>query len=169
MLGVLLKEARIQQNKTLRDLSLDTGIGFSLLSKYENGKIIPPHAKLQLIADALNISMDSLENPIPASQQPSYSDRLKYSALGRAVLLRIIAKSHGRCELCNAYFPDSDAFLELEHIVPVKDGGTNDITNLVAICPNCHKRYLLYKSPQDFEVIKQAAAAHNETEMQQNR
>src|SRR5687768_8506061 len=28
--------------------------------------------------------------------------------------------------------------LELHHMVWVKDGGGNDPTNLIALCPNCH-------------------------------
>lgn len=29
---------------------------------------------------------------------------------------------------------------EFHHITPVKDGGTNDLSNLIVLCPNCHKK-----------------------------
>ncbi len=37
--------------------------------------------------------------------------------------------------------------LELHHIVWVKDGGRNDATNLIALCPNCHSLHTIGKIP----------------------
>jgi len=47
------------------------------------------------------------------------------------------------CECCGAAAPfqkyDGSAFLETHHVKPLADGGSDSITNLVAICPNCHR------------------------------
>ena len=39
--------------------------------------------------------------------------------------------------------------LELHHIVWVKDGGGNDSTNLLALCPNCHSLYTARHIPEE--------------------
>jgi HNH endonuclease len=39
--------------------------------------------------------------------------------------------------------------LELHHIVWVKDGGGNDPSNLVALCPNCHSLHTTGHIPKD--------------------
>ena len=51
-------------------------------------------------------------------------------------------REHPLCEDClksGYYVPAA----EVHHIVPVSRGGTNEITNLVALCKSCHmKRHL---------------------------
>jgi 5-methylcytosine-specific restriction endonuclease McrA len=32
------------------------------------------------------------------------------------------------------------AFYEIDHIIRVADGGSNHISNLRALCPECHRR-----------------------------
>ena len=39
------------------------------------------------------------------------------------------------CKKCNIML---DASYEVDHINPLYNGGTNDITNLQALCRNCH-------------------------------
>lgn len=47
------------------------------------------------------------------------------------------------CAVCNwslgsfEYGPGNGC--EMHHIIPVSEGGTNDESNLVLLCPNCHK------------------------------
>jgi 5-methylcytosine-specific restriction protein A len=53
-------------------------------------------------------------------------------------------QANGRCELCQADAPFEDSmgfpFLEVHHIVPLAEGGTDSPANVVALCPNCHRR-----------------------------
>jgi len=39
---------------------------------------------------------------------------------------------------CNHCKQQLDATYEIDHIIELQNGGTNDITNLVALCRNCH-------------------------------
>ena len=43
------------------------------------------------------------------------------------------------CEMCKRQGRYTDA-TEVHHILPLADGGTNDIDNLMALCKSCHSR-----------------------------
>jgi plasmid maintenance system antidote protein VapI len=62
------------------------------------------------------------------------------SELRRAV----ISRAHGNCQLCDCPAPFNDAagypFLEVHHVVPLHGGGDDSMSNLVALCPNCHRK-----------------------------
>lgn len=42
---------------------------------------------------------------------------------------------NNRCEVCNFNFKE---VLVVHHILPVSDGGTNELENLSVLCPTCH-------------------------------
>jgi hypothetical protein len=49
----------------------------------------------------------------------------------------ILREAHHRCPFCNE--ADEDA-LDIHHIEPRESGGTNDPSNLIAICASCHRK-----------------------------
>ncbi|MBQ26976.1 MAG: HNH endonuclease [Nitrospiraceae bacterium] len=59
------------------------------------------------------------------------------------VVAWILKKSGGICESCEnpAPFvkPDGDFYLEVHHLRRLADGGSDTVTNAVAVCPNCHR------------------------------
>ena len=61
-----------------------------------------------------------------------------------AVRAHVLREANGSCELCGspAPFVDSDGspFLELHHVRPLAEGGSDQVTNAAALCPNCHRR-----------------------------
>jgi len=54
-----------------------------------------------------------------------------------------LQRSGGNCELCAKPAPferqDGTVFLEVHHIKPLSDGGTDTVENVAAVCPNCHR------------------------------
>ena len=54
-----------------------------------------------------------------------------------------LQRSGGNCELCAKPAPferlDGTLFLEVHHIIPLSDGGTDTVENVAAVCPNCHR------------------------------
>lgn len=68
------------------------------------------------------------------------------------VVAWVLKNSDGICESCNepAPFskPDGDFYLEVHHLRRLADGGSDTITNAVAVCPNCHRR-LHYANDRD--------------------
>ncbi|MGX1097621.1 HNH endonuclease [Amorphus sp. MBR-141] len=55
----------------------------------------------------------------------------------------ILRQAKGRCEACSAPAPFKTAaemdFLEVHHMKPLANGGSDRVQNAVALCPNCHR------------------------------
>lgn len=47
-------------------------------------------------------------------------------------------RAHGKCEGCGITLQPAE--WECDHLVALRDGGTNDITNLRVLCKPCHQR-----------------------------
>ena len=71
-------------------------------------------------------------------------------------------KANGICQLCNRPAPfhtrAGDPFLETHHIVSLADGGPDIIENVVALCPNCHRKMHVLNSSADVAMLKNKAA-----------
>lgn len=64
----------------------------------------------------------------------------------------------GNCDLCTSPAPfkvDDIPFLECHHILPLADGGPDEIENAVALCPNCHRKMHRVKNKADIKKLKQ--------------
>ena len=49
----------------------------------------------------------------------------------------IVKRAQAYCEYCKTFVPDT---FEIEHIIPVIQGGTNDLDNLALSCGGCNSR-----------------------------
>jgi hypothetical protein len=58
----------------------------------------------------------------------------------RAKSSLIADKTRLDCEACAFSYamPDATRVMQCHHVIPVADGGSNDATNLVILCANCH-------------------------------
>lgn len=55
----------------------------------------------------------------------------------------VLARAAGYCELCKrqGFETVSGAlYLETHHVMPLSDGGRDDVANVVALCPEDHRR-----------------------------
>ena len=50
---------------------------------------------------------------------------------------KVAACQEWKCKLCNCLL---DECFEIDHIICIKDGGSNEECNLQALCPNCHRK-----------------------------
>lgn len=61
----------------------------------------------------------------------------------------------GVCEGCGNQAPfvveDGTPFLEVHHVRSLADGGSDKITNAVALCPNCHRRAHFSRDRDEFK------------------
>ena len=73
--------------------------------------------------------------------------------------------AEGKCQYCgnDAPFIDKNGvpYLEEHHVKRLADGGTDTIDNVVAICPNCHRRMHVLNNEADV-LILEAVAEQNE-------
>lgn len=75
---------------------------------------------------------------MPASYQGSTRGAATASASWRKVRAAVLRRDDARCHLCGG--PGADA---VDHIIPVSQGGSDDLGNLAAIhdrvSPHCHR------------------------------
>lgn len=102
---------------------------------------------------------EALEELFVPKKVRKYTSNL--SELRRYVVLR----ANGKCQLCgeDAPFIDNNGlpYLEMHHIVPVTEGGESIISNLSALCPNCHRKIKLCPTQKDQEKLKQVQSRYS--------
>lgn len=61
----------------------------------------------------------------------------KRVALGKSARFRVFARDNFTCRYCGR--TSDEAKLEIDHLIPVCEGGTNDDANLVTACFDCNR------------------------------
>lgn len=62
--------------------------------------------------------------------------RRRVSATLRA---QILSRDGYRCRMCGARASDLGVSLQVDHVIPVDQGGTDDLDNLAALCQPCNR------------------------------
>lgn len=83
--------------------------------------------------------------PPEGSVQPARSTTSSLSfARSKEVKVWVLRRAAGRCECCAEPAPfqtvQGQPFLEVHHLRTLADGGSDRVSNAVALCPNCHRR-----------------------------
>jgi 5-methylcytosine-specific restriction protein A len=102
----------------------------------------------------------ALKAPSLAGQRTVISKQYERSPY---VSLHAKRRAHGRCELCQTEAPFLDArgepYLETHHVDWLARGGSDSLTNTVALCPNCHRKMHVVDDPEERERLKKVAAS----------
>lgn len=65
----------------------------------------------------------------------------------------------GICQLCGQKAPFNDnygnPYLESHHIIWLSKGGDDSIENMVALCPNCHRKMHVIANEQDIKLLQE--------------
>lgn len=61
--------------------------------------------------------------------------RREYRGVSRAVRRAVLADAAGRCAACGR----KAERLEVDHVIPVSEGGSHAAANLQALCVDCHR------------------------------
>ena len=73
-------------------------------------------------------------------------------------------RAQGKCDFCGKEAPFIDEagkpFLETHHIEWLSRGGKDSIENVVALCPNCHRRMHILDLPEDVQQLKHKIQEH---------
>lgn len=70
-------------------------------------------------------------------------------------------RANGVCQLCNKpapfYNKKGEPYLECHHIIWIANGGADEPSNAVALCPNCHRKMHNLDDASDVDKLKQQA------------
>lgn len=116
----------------------------ALLNKHKN----KPQKNLHSTVDkpTKNHSLSELrELAQQASMKKASTKQVARMTSIRSLAIRLYAlkRSNGICEGCKspAPFQSKDGpFLEVHHLLRLSDGGPDEPKNIIALCPNCHRR-----------------------------
>ena len=77
--------------------------------------------------------------------------------------------AEGKCQYCGEDAPFIDKqgkpYLETHHVMKLADGGKDIIDNVVAICPNCHRKVHVLNDEKDI-VVLQGVARNNKKQFE---
>ena len=141
-------------------------VGVNVIAKLEailkklEGDFSPSIAEFEYTVSTLRRAK-SLNKPSgTASPERRVSQTAIYSR-DPQVVAWVLNNSKGSCECCSApapfLKPDGDYYLEVHHLRPLADGGSDTISNSIAVCPNCHR--MLHYSSQKLEELERIYAA----------
>lgn len=115
-------------------------------------------------ARAMRRSPDELRQLAqPGAAQPAKVQMLTSSYVRNPIVAALAKlRADGVCELCHEPAPFSDPFgspyLESHHVDWLSRGGPDRIDNVVALCPNCHRKMHVLDDPGSLASLKSAAA-----------
>ena len=55
--------------------------------------------------------------------------------LSKRTITKVLERANKGCSICGW----NESTCDIHHIIPKKEGGTNDNDNLIIVCPNCHR------------------------------
>lgn len=74
-------------------------------------------------------------------------------------------RAHGICDLCGGPAPFTDRerrpYLEAHHVIWLSNSGKDEIDNVVALCPNCHRKMHVVNDPTDVQILLDKITAYN--------
>ncbi len=80
------------------------------------------------------------------------------------LVLAAKAKANGVCQLCGTVLDFNDGtgkpYLEVHHIIPLADDGPDELNNMTALCPNCHRKMHVVCADEDVTILQEKARAY---------
>ena len=104
-----------------------------------------------LVGELANIIFSKLDSKKIIETARSYSGdvvskcgQFKYFVRNPEIVAGALARANGVCEFPDCshelfYREDGSAYLEVHHIVPLSEKGTDTMDNVAALCPMCHR------------------------------
>lgn len=161
-----IREIRRQKNITQKQLAEAIGVTVGTISQYENETLVPTLNRLAMIAQALDVPMETIDITMTeyAGQLLLINSLHKSPTFFQKCFDRIILlEAEGKCEFChnNAPFTTSEGKPYLKIYELEEPNGTVPEQNYAALCPNCYERLTILKEKDDIEKIKHIAHKHH--------
>lgn len=137
---VIKRTAEIQKNKKAKQIVLD------LLDSRESLQVIASEFETMLEeAKAKQLSPEKLAFQIKRGKSKK-SQKVETVVYYRSPYVKEMVKrlAEGKCQKCGEEAPfydkDNNPYLEEHHVKQLAAGGSDTMNNVVAICPNCHRK-----------------------------
>lgn len=146
--NLVIDEARLNGSNFSDSLLNDFNNRIALLNARETTILDLNYSfkdKLLEIVNELNKVKNRYYNEISISELKNKVTK-NISVYRRSIVLKEIVKKEakGVCQLCKEFAPFLDKygnpFLEVHHIEFLSQGGKDELDNMVALCPNCHRK-----------------------------
>jgi 5-methylcytosine-specific restriction protein A len=142
-------------NRTKRILIHNKNIDATLWKKIAEGgttseiyldEISQPTSDRKLLDDKVEELLNtSLEEPLGIISPKVVDHQSRSYERDPKVKAWALRFANGTCEMCLNDAPfkkeNGDPYLEVHHVLPLSEGGSDTIENTVAVCPNCHMKF----------------------------
>lgn len=114
---------------------------------------------LDYIQHSAKLSMDDLKkmayknaNAGPSDYMEAKGRRIKRKAI---LVAYVKVRDNNECQACGCKITKADGgyYVEVAHIKPLSQGGPDNPSNMVSLCPNCHKKLDLGDDKEREDVI----------------
>ncbi|HEY4075380.1 MAG TPA: HNH endonuclease [Rhizomicrobium sp.] len=118
---------------------------------------------------AKRMPLEDLKKQAKAGKKQPSRRTAQGSVYERNAAVAELAKrlADGMCDLCRNAAPfhskKNEAYLECHHVVWLANGGADDMTNTIALCPNCHRKMHILNLAQDQRTLLDRASRRNKT------
>jgi hypothetical protein len=124
-----LKKKYIEGNSSFKTKELiSLSEDYLTLTKSKEGKYSNP------------VFVDQFSNSIPVEKEQRITNVYIRSPIIRK---KVLHRAQGLCEFCQqeGFVSNNDnIYLETHHIIPLSENGSDTIDNLIALCPNDHRK-----------------------------
>lgn len=120
----------------------------------------------QLEREIIKLSNEELVKRSKMSREDRKPQKTETIVYYRDPYLKEMVKriAEGKCQYCGAKAPfkdkNNEPYLEEHHVKRLADGGSDTIDNVVAICPNCHRKIHVLNNNTD-TILLEGIAAQN--------
>ncbi len=143
--------------KTDLELAKKIGVSASHISNIKKGKKNFSRKKMINVEKILSDKNIVISSVVPSKNESNYGSVLQTQHEENMRITRNVA--NGRCDLCNKPAPFNDKlnnpYLLIRQITPSVHGGGYDLSNLVAMCPNCAAKLEVRGDTNDFIYLKE--------------
>lgn len=113
--------------------------------------------------ELIRLPIDELARRIEINYGNKKTRKTQTIVYHRDLYLKELVKriANGKCQLCGEKAPFKDKnkvpYLEEHHVKKLAEGGADELNNVVAICPNCHKKMHILGEKEDIKFLVEVA------------
>ncbi len=158
---VLVMQRKLIQWKEANDTTKDMSYLEYVFFLYNNYGYPPKEEDIAVIEKPKLRELRAKLNGFDAKHPKKTLTEVERTERSGLVVAIVKERAAGVCQLCNKpapfYNKKGEPYLECHHIVWLADGGPDEVSNAVALCPNCHRKMHSLNEPTDVDYLKNVA------------